>query len=47
MPATVGSPVFFGFTNDGTGYLLSSAGSILSTTDGGASWAPYAVTDTP
>ncbi len=43
----VGSPVFFGFTNDGTGYLLSSAGSILSTTDGGTTWAPYAVTDTP
>lgn len=42
----VGVPVFFGFTNPLYGYLLTSDGSILSTTTGGGSWTPYAVSDT-
>jgi hypothetical protein len=47
VPAVgVGSPVFFGFTNERYGYLLNSSGHILSTTDGGGSWVPYAVSDT-
>lgn len=40
------APVMFGFTNQSTGYLLDSDGSILSTTDGGQTWRPYAVGDT-
>jgi hypothetical protein len=43
---TVGAPVFFGFTNANYGYLLDSSGKILSTTDGGAGWSPYQVSDT-
>jgi photosystem II stability/assembly factor-like uncharacterized protein len=43
----LGPPVFFGFTNTLHGYLLDSAGHILSTSDGGGSWQPYAVADTP
>jgi len=42
----VAAPVYFGFTNPSYGYLLSSDGTILSTTDGGATWSPYAVSDT-
>lgn len=45
----VGSPIFFGFTNDRYGYLINSAGQIWSTTtgDAGDGWAPYAVSATP
>lgn len=42
----IGVPVYFGFTNPMYGYLLSSDGSILSSTDGGTTWTPYAVSDT-
>lgn len=44
--ATIGVPVYFGFTNSTYGYLLSSDGTILSTTEGGKAWVPYAVGDT-
>lgn len=42
----VATPVYFGFTNPTYGYLLSSDGSMLGTTDGGGTWSPYAVSDT-
>ncbi|MDX6296223.1 MAG: hypothetical protein QOI51_80 [Nocardioidaceae bacterium] len=38
---------FFGFTNDHYGYLMANDGSILGTTDGGHTWSPYQVSDTP
>lgn len=41
------STVFFGFTNASHGYLITSDGTIIATINGGTSWAPYAVTDTP
>ncbi len=40
------TPVFFGFTNPSYGYLLDSSGHIVSTTNGGTNWTPYAVSDT-
>ena len=43
----VGPPIFFGFTNVSYGYLLDAEGNILSTTNGGGYWLPYAVSDTP
>jgi photosystem II stability/assembly factor-like uncharacterized protein len=47
VPATgFGAPLFFGFTNETNGYLLDSNGNIVSTTDGGATWSTYAVSDT-
>jgi len=47
VPATgYGAPLFFGFTNETNGYLLDSNGTIVSTTDGGATWTPYTVSDT-
>ncbi len=45
-PQSVGTPLYFGFTNDHYGYLLNTDGAIVSTTDGGKTWAPYAVSDT-
>lgn len=47
VPTTgFGAPVFFAFTNPMYGYLLDSAGNIVSTTDGGGHWTPYTVSDT-
>ncbi len=43
----VGPPTLFGFTNVSDGYLLDADGNIVSTTNGGGTWSPYAVTDTP
>lgn len=42
-PAQLGTADFFAFTNPRTGYLLSSAGSVLRTSDGGATWLPYRI----
>lgn len=46
-PGPLGVPIYFGFTNSTYGYLLTSDGAILSTTDG-STWVPsYAVSATP
>jgi photosystem II stability/assembly factor-like uncharacterized protein len=45
-PTGATAPVLFGFTNPSTGYLVDRDGTMLSTTDGGATWLPYAVSDT-
>lgn len=46
LAGDVGAPVFLGFTNDTHGYLLESDGTMIATTDGGATWSSYAVSDT-
>lgn len=43
----VGPPIMFGFTNVSHGYLLDASGTMVSTTNGGGAWLPYAVSDTP